>query len=479
MVTVSSGVLSHGKVEFVQVQVALYKKSFPQLIITGLPSQSVRESKERVLTAFREMGLVLPRGRYVVHLQPATIKKEGTWLDGAIWLGLYLSAFFKDSSVLQKSFFVVGELGLDGSLFAPRGSMSIVHNAFFSSDIDPTSQFIFPRKLLNAISILPESKMLFPVINVRELQKTVLGSKKFLLKKRSVEQKKDLRLPQMKTKSLVFSPQLVKACELILTGGHSLLLFGSPGQGKTFLHKNLQVLLPDTTPQEKQELILQVDQGAPDSERIVLLSHTSQKSVLQRWEKFGNRRIFVLDELPVWKKQTREFLHRWLEISSDKEDSPTRIIATANPCPCGFYGENRCRCIAYERQQYMQKISGPLLDRFCFHLRVGKNDFTTYDHNNIIQFKNRVSQARKRQEKRAMHARWPVWSQQYNLEQMKNEVTVPEALQEAMRHWSLRRETHFFQVAYTLCDIEGENMFPLEKHLWEAFELVQPSFAEK
>ncbi len=469
MITVHSGVLHQGKVELVQVQVAVYKRAFPQLIITGLPSQVVRESKERVITAFRELGIRLPRGRYVVHLQPATIKKEGTWLDGAIWLALYLSTLSASSRERQKSFFVVGELGLDGSFTAPAGTLNILHSAFKTPLFGRDTRFIFPKKVLSVPYTWPSTRVLLPTETLDGLKKATKTEECWTGGVSTELHPIESSVPI----ELLISPQMLRACEISLGGKHSMLLFGSPGQGKTHISSLLRHLLPPCTPSEEQTLSLQLDSGFVGPERVVFLSHTDSR--LRTWSEYTASRVFLLDELPLWDAQSRQFLHAWLEIGDSEDVSPAHVVATANPCPCGFYGEDRCRCTSYERSRYVKKFSGPLLDRLCLQVRVRKDDQKLHSYKAIHESVQRIQGARQRQIDRSVVLKWPECSRLYSFERMLETMSVPAILQEVMESWSLRRQTHFLQVAYTLCDLEGVSEFPMETHLWESLEFVKPT----
>lgn len=453
MISVYGGILSRGKVEIVEVQVAVYKRAFPQLVITGLPSSAVRESKERLLTIFRECGVRLPRGRYVIHLQPATLKKEGTWLDMAIWLGLYLSVTQWKGLPTEK-YFALGELGLDGKCVAPPHSDLIIKTAL-DNFTDIPMRFVIPYPLVG--SIQGHQQRLYPI---RKIQECVGAIQPWTLEEYTaptVTQKKKVPSSKIK-KTLLFPAELLEVSLLCLVGGHSLLLFGSPGQGKSFLRHALAQFIGDS-----------------GKGKVIFLPHTVTKKELINHDISSNSSVCILDEFPLWPKNLREHIRGWLEIGQGTTSLSPSIIVTANPCPCGFYGSDACRCTDYERHRHIRKFSGPLLDRLCMQVRFGGEQLTEYSSPEIAQIKQKIMDARKRQVERSEQLCWPPNSQQYSLVQMQNCATLPKKMAQVVSGWSIRRQTHLWQVAFSSCDLEGKSNVPQERHFWKAFEYVQPS----
>ncbi|MCD8484222.1 ATP-binding protein [Candidatus Woesebacteria bacterium] len=292
----------------------------------------------------------------MVHLQPAGRKKNGTTLDAAIWLGVHLALSEKEP---PQSVFAIGELGLDGSLFAPRGALAIVDRAL--QELSADTQYIVPADLRKEPYTWKNTAL--------SSVKFVSSLTQYLGGKSEKPEKTSVFSPQSSPVPLAVSAEMLRLFQLICAGGHSALLFGSPGEGKTHSQLLLQhLVVQDGNSQAATHM--QYEYGAANSDLVLFLSHTETFAQLKRWSAFVAERFCFIDELPLWEKRKRELLHGWMEIGETPDMSRTTVVATANPCPCGWFGDARCTCTEYELGQYQKRLSGPLLDRFCFHHRV-------------------------------------------------------------------------------------------------------------
>lgn len=470
MIHIQSGIYWQGQVQFVEVQVAVYRRAFPQLVITGLPSAEIRESRERILAVLRTAGISLPRGRYVVHLHPGETKKRGAWLDLAIWLALVASTDVGHSvATLQKPIFAVGALSLDGKGYSPRGSLNILSAAF--EKYGDSVQYVFPQDVLQQPFAWRPHRDAYSFNTVQELLFSQFWQKPL----RQLPPERVSAFREKNVESLLVHPQVFSTLQRVLVGGHSALLFGSPGQGKTRVFQQAQALQPLNAAAQQRDRYLQFDAGAPHTDAVVLLSHTLSAQKVASWLQMSQQRVCVFDELPLWSKIQREQVQEWLDVPSER-DFPAMGIATANPCPCGWYGEKQCQCSEYARQQYRSKLTGPLIDRFAQHVRVIGQPLQRLDQDELDAFRTRLSEARRRQRRRAQRSTWPLYASLYRWEDLSQVESVPSELKKSIAMWSIRRQLHCLQMAYTLCDWEGTSDEPNDSHWWEARAVTQPAF---
>lgn len=370
----------------VTVEVHL-SKGLPGFNIVGLPETAVKESKDRVRSAILNSGLEFPTAKIIVNLAPADLPKEGGRFDLPIALGILVaSEQIKNSSIHEYEF--AGELALTGDLRPIKGALPFA-----------IATYHHHRKLILPLENAKEAALkqnihLFParfLIDVFRYFKNGETLKPFTL---PLEHENKMTYPDLKD---VFGQIHAKRClEIAASGGHSLLMCGPPGTGKTMLASRLPGILPPMREEEALEVatIYSISRSGFDMNRWGLRPfrsphHTTSAVALigggrppQPGEvSLAHRGVLFLDELPEFNRHVLEVLREPLESgtvsisrASYQAQFPAQVqlIAAMNPCPCGYVGDasGRCRCTKEQIYRYQDRLSGPLLDRIDLHIQV-------------------------------------------------------------------------------------------------------------
>lgn len=392
--------------------------------VVGLPDTNIRESKERVRTAIKNCGIELSSRKYIINLSPATIRKDGAVLDLAIAVGVLISLEIVKANNLDTTIFV-GELSLNGKLNKVNGILPICIEAAKNG----IKRVILPKENAKEAAIINNIEVI-GLDNLNQVIEYLNGKLEVVPEKL---EKNDLALEVLDNLldySEVKGHEIIKrALEVAAAGGHNCLMIGSPGIGKTMLAKRLPTILPDLSFEEALE-ITKIHSIAGILNKGNLISkrpfrsphHTITENGL-----IGGGRIprpgeislahlgvLFLDELLEFNKNTLEVLRGPLE---DRVVNISRVginiaypcnfmlIASMNPCPCGYYGSKIKECTCTERQRilYRSKLSGPMLDRFDIHIKVPQIDYKKMSDRNgesSYEIRDRVNKARKLQQAR-------------------------------------------------------------------------------